>query len=133
VKTLAIVLATALLAAGCGSGGKSNTPPGNPSNNTSVCAYVKPVGSRDRVYVELAVTPVSLEPATCSVFNSRFGGRKMPPDLPRGTGRPHCGYTKSNSSSTIRLGVFASSRSTGLAYCRSFRPGPGFKRDYGPR
>ena len=132
MKTLAIVPAAALLAAGCG-GGTSSTPPGNPSNNTSVCAYTKRVGSRARVYVELAVTPVSLEPATCNAFNSRFGGRKMPPDLPRGTGRPHCGYTRSSSSSTIRLGVFASSRPIGLAFCRSFEPGPGFKRDFGPR
>jgi hypothetical protein len=49
------------------------------------------------------------------------------------TGRPYCGYTKSSSSYTIRLGVFGSGhksgRTTGRADCRSFHAGHGFKRD----
>jgi hypothetical protein len=38
--------------------------------------------------------------------------------------------TKSGSSYTIKLGVFASTHTgTGRAFCRSFHPGHGFKRD----
>lgn len=122
------VFAAALLVAGCG-GGKSDATPGNPSNNTSVCAYTKRFGSGARVYVQMAVTPVSLEPATCSVFNGRFGGRRIPPVGRMGTGHVYCGYEKSGSSYTIKFGVFASSRATGLAFCRSFPPGQGFRRD----
>jgi len=126
--------AAALLVAACGGGGKSDgTTPGNPSTNTSVCAFTKRVG-KGHVYVELAVTPVSLEQTTCSAFNRSFGGRSFggrPPILPMGTGRPHCGYTKSGSSYTIRLGVFASPHTgAGIAFCRSFHPGHGFRRDY---
>jgi hypothetical protein len=117
----------AAAAAGCG--GKGGAPPGNPSNNTSVCAYTKRVGSVGRVYVQMAVTPVSLEPATCSAFNGRFGGRRIPPVGRMGTGHVYCGYSKSGSSYTIKFGVFASSRATGLAFCRSFPPGQGFRRD----
>ena len=118
----------AATAAGCG-GGKGGAPPGNPSNNTSVCAYTKRFGSVGRVYVQMAVTPVSLEPATCSAFNGRFGGRRIPPVGRMGTGHVYCGYSKSGSSYTIKFGVFASSRATGLAFCRSFPPGQGFRRD----
>src|SRR5262245_59760214 len=107
MKKLALIPAAALVVAGCGGGGrKGSTTPGNPSNNASVCAYTKRVGT-GRVYVEIAVTPVSLEPTACSAFNSSFGGRSFggrPPILPRGTGRPHCGYTKSGSSYTIKFG-----------------------------
>jgi hypothetical protein len=128
---LAVCIA-ALLVAGCGGGGSGGGTPGNPSNNTSVCAYTKRVG-RGRVYVELSITPVSLEPTACRAFNVRFGGRRFggsPPILPR-TGRPHCGYTKSGSSSTIRLGVFSTPHTgAGRAFCRSFHPGRGFKRDF---
>jgi hypothetical protein len=46
-----------------------------------------------------------------------------------GTGHVYCGYAKSGSSYTIQFGVFASSRSTGLAFCRSFHPGNGFRRN----
>ena len=81
--------AAALLVAGCG-GGKKDVTPGNPSNNTAVCAYTKRAGSGGHVY---------------------------------------CGYTKSGSSYTFTFGVFASSRTTGLAFCRSFPPAQGFKRD----
>jgi hypothetical protein len=132
----------AAAAAGCGGGKGGVTPgnpsvtpgnpsvtPGNPSNNTSVCAYTKRVGSVGRVYVQMAVTPVSLEPATCSAFNGRFGGRRIPPVGRMGTGHVYCGYSKSGSSYTIKFGVFASSRATGLAFCRSFPPGQGFRRD----
>jgi hypothetical protein len=123
------VFAAALLVAGCG-GAKSDTTPGNPSNNTSVCAYTKRVGSGGRVYVQMAVTPVSLEPATCTAFNGRFGGRRIAVVGRMGTGHVLCGYSKSGSSYTIKFGVFASSRATGLAFCRSFPPGKGFKRDF---
>lgn len=125
----------AAAAAGCGGGKGGATPgnpsvtPGNPSNNTSVCAYTKRVGSVGRVYVQMAVTPVSLEPSTCSAFNGRFGGRRIPPVGRMGTGHVYCGYSKSGSSYTIKFGVFASSRATGLAFCRSFPPGQGFRRD----
>jgi hypothetical protein len=133
MKKLNGILLAALFVAGCGGGGDTgSTAPGNPSNNTSVCAYTKRVGKR-RVYVEIAVTPKSLESTACSAFNRSFGGRSFggrPPILPRGTGRPHCGYSKSGSSYTIKFGVFARSRTTGLAFCRSFHPGHGFRRDY---
>jgi hypothetical protein len=126
------LLALAFAVAGCG-GGKSAATPGNASNNTSVCAYTKQVG-RGRVYVEISVTPVSLEPTACTAFNRSFGGRRFggsPPTLPRGTGRPHCGYSKSGSSYTIKFGVFARSHTgAGDAFCRSFHPGHGFKRDF---
>ena len=122
------VCAAALLVAGCG-GGKGDATPGNPSNDTSVCAYTKRVGSRNRVWVQIAVTPVSLEPMACSAFNDGFGGRRLPPVGRMGTGRVYCGYRKSGSSSTITLGVFASGRRTGLAFCRTFHPGKGFRRD----
>ena len=132
-QKLAAMVVAALFVAGCGSAGKSSTTPGNPSNNTSLCAYTKRVG-KGRVYVEIAVTPVSLEPTACSAFNRSFGGRSFggrPPILPKGTGRPRCGYTKSGSSYTIKLGVFASPHTgTGIAFCRSFHPGHGFRRDY---
>jgi hypothetical protein len=44
-----------------------------------------------------------------------------------GTGHVFCRWNKIGSSSTIKLGVFASSRTTGLAFCRSFHPGHGFR------
>jgi hypothetical protein len=100
------VFAAALLVAGCG-GGKSDATPGNPSNNTSVCAYTKRVGSGGRVWVQMAVTPVSLEPTACRAFNGGFGGRRLPPVGRTGTGHVYCGYAKSGSSYTIQ---FACSR-----------------------
>jgi hypothetical protein len=120
--------AAALLVAGCG-GAKSGTTPGNPFNNTSVCAYTKRGGSEGRVYVEMAVTPTSLEPTACRAFNDGFGGRRIPPVGRMGTGHVYCRYSKSGSSYTLKFGVFASSRMTGLAFCRSFHPRHGFKRD----
>ena len=121
------MFACALLVAGCG-GGKRNTTPGNPSNETSVCAFVKRA-SDGRVYVEMAVTPESQKPTACSAFNGNFGGRSIPPVGKMGTGHVYCRYGKSGSSYTIKLGVFASSRTSGLAFCRSFHPGDGFRRD----
>jgi hypothetical protein len=124
------VCAAVLLVAGCGGGGGGAKPLGG-SNNTSVCAYTKRFG-RGRVYVEIAVSPVSLEPTACRAFNGSFGGRSFggrAPTLPSGTGRPHCDYNKSSSSYRIELGVFASPHTgTGRAFCRSFHPGHGFKR-----
>lgn len=102
---------------------------GNPSNNTSVCAYTKRGRSGGRVYVEMAVTPTSLEPTVCRAFNGGFGGGRIPPVGRMGTGHVYCRYSKNWSSYTIKLGVFASSRMTGLAFCRSFHPGHGFSRD----
>src|SRR3954452_6983132 len=128
MKMLAIMFAAALLVAGCG-GGKGGATAGNPSNNTSVCAYTKRVASRGRVYIEMAATPSSEEPMACSAFNGDFGGRRIPPVGRMGTGHVYCRYSKSGWSSTIKFGVFASSRTTGLAFCRSFHPGHGFRRD----
>lgn len=128
VRSVAAVYAAALLVAGCGGGGSGSGKPIGGSNNTSVCTYTKPFG-KGRVYVEIAVSPVSMESSVCSAFNARFGGRKMPPKLPAGTGRPHCDYNKNGSSYTIKLGVFASPHTgTGRAFCRSFHPGTGFRR-----
>ena len=126
------VCAAALLVAGCGGGGgKGGTKPLGGSNNTSVCAYTKRVG-KGRVYVEIAVSPVSLKSTACSAFNGSFGGRRFggsAPTLPRGTGRPHCDFNKIGSSYRIEMGVFASPHTgTGRAFCRSFHPGHGFKR-----
>jgi hypothetical protein len=125
------VFFAALLVAGCGGGGKAGAKPLGGSNNTSVCAYTKPFG-KGRVYVEIAVSPVSLKPMACSAFNRSFGGRSFggsAPILPAGTGRPHCDYNKNGSSYRIELGVFASPHTgTGRAFCRSFHPGDGFKR-----
>jgi hypothetical protein len=135
MKKLAVLFAAALLVAGCGGGtgaapsgspGTGTTTPGNPSNNTSVCTYTKHVGSGS-VYVEMAVTPVSMEPTACSDFNGGFGGRSIPTAGKMGTGHVYCRWNKLESSSTSKLGVFASSRTTGVAFCRSFDPGPGFK------
>ncbi len=128
MKKLAIMFAAALLVAGC-RGGKGGATPGNPSNNTSVCAYTKRVGSEGHVYVQMAATPMSLEPTACSAFNGGFSGRRIPPVGRMGTGHVYCRYSKSGSSYTIKLGVFASSRTTGLAFCHSFQPGHGFKGD----
>lgn len=128
MKKLAIVFAAALLVAGCGGGGKDNAP-GNPSNNTSVCAYTKSVGSGGRVYVQMAATPRSQEATACNAFNDQFGGRKIAPVGMMGTGHVYCRYNKSASSYTIKAGVFASSRKTGLAFCRSFNPGQGYTVD----
>jgi hypothetical protein len=126
-----VVCAAALLVAGCGDGGKGGVPALGGSNNTSVCAYTKRFG-RGRVYLEIAVSPVSLEPKACRTFNRSFGGRRFggsPPILPAGTGRPHCDYDKTGSSYRIELGVFASPHTgTGRAFCRSFHPGNGFRR-----
>ena len=123
------VFSAALLVAGCGGGGTGDTTPGNPSNDTSVCAYAKRVGPGNRVFVEMAVTPVSLEPTACKAFNRGFGGRRIRPVGTIGTGRVYCRYSKSGSSYTIKLGVFASGRTIGLAFCHAFHPGSGFKRD----
>src|SRR5262249_44700842 len=110
VKTLAILVATALLVAGCGGGGdKGVAKPIGASNNTSVCAYTNRVG-KGRVYVEVAVSPVSLKATACRAFNASFGGRSFggrAPTLPPGTGRPHCDFNKTGSSYRIELGVFA--------------------------
>jgi hypothetical protein len=125
------VCAAALLVAGCGGGGKGGAKPVGGSNNTSVCAFTKRFG-KGRVYVEISVSPVSLESATCSTFNRTFGGRSFggrAPILPSGTGRPHCDFNKNGASYMIELGVFASPHTgTGRAFCRSFHPGHGFKR-----
>jgi hypothetical protein len=124
------VCAAALLVAGCG-GGKGGAKPLGGSNNTSVCAYTKRFG-RGRVYVEIAVSPASLEPTACSTFNASFRGRSFgrnAPSLPAGTGRPHCDFNKIGSSYSIEVGVFASPHTgTGRAFCRSFHPGHGFRR-----
>jgi hypothetical protein len=128
MKTIAIMFAAALLVAGCG-GGRGGATAGNPSNNTSVCAYTKRVGSSGRVYVEMAAAPSSEQSTACSAFNGGFGGRRIPSVGRMGTGHVYCRYSKSGSSSTIKFGVFASSRTTGLAFCRSFHPGDGFRRD----
>jgi hypothetical protein len=105
------VCAAALLVAGCGGGGgKGGAKVVGGSNNTSVCAYTRRFG-RGRVYVEIAVSPVSLKSTACSAFNRSFGGRSFggrAPILPAGTGRPHCGYSKRGSSYRIELGVFSS-------------------------
>jgi hypothetical protein len=129
MKKVAVMCAVALLVAGCG-GGKGDAPPGNPSSNTSVCGYTKRV-SGGRVYVQLAAAPKSQEPTACSAFNDRFGGQKIPVVGKMGTGHVYCRWNKNGSSSTVKVGVFASSRTTGLAFCRSFHPGPGFKRYLG--
>ena len=119
-----------LLVAGCG-GGSGGAKVLGGSNNTSVCQYTKRFG-RGRVYVEIAVSPVSLKLTACSAFNRSFRGRgfgRSAPSLPAGTGRPHCDFNKIGSSYRIELGVFASPHTgTGRAFCRSFHPGHGFRR-----
>jgi hypothetical protein len=125
-ESVVFLVVVVMLVAGCG-GSTRGTTPGNPSNNTSVCAYTKRVGLRGRVYVQIAVTPVSLQPATCSAFNEVFGGRSIPVVGRMGTGHVYCRWNKIGSSYTIKSGLFASSRTTGLAFCRSFHPGHGFK------
>jgi len=77
----------------------------------------------------MAVTPNSLQPTACKAFNTAFAGRKIPAVGTMGTGHVYCRYSKSGPSSTVKLGVFASSRQTGLEFCRSFRPGHGFGND----
>jgi hypothetical protein len=129
------LMAVALAAAGCGgggdSGGKSSTKALGGSNNTSVCAFTKRVG-KGRVYIEISVSPTSLEPAACSAFNRSFGGRSFggrAPTLPAGTGRPYCDFNKIGQGYRIELGVFATPHTgTGRAFCRSFHPCHGFKR-----
>jgi len=126
------VCVAALLVAGCGGGGaKGGAKPLGGSNNTSVCDYTKRVGSGGRrVWLEMSVSPINLEPDPCSVFNSRFHGRWIPPEPGRiGTGTEYCGYRKSGSSEEITFGFYASGRATGLAFCRSFHPPNGYRRD----
>ncbi len=106
-------------------------PPGNPSDDTSVWAYTKERRLGGRVYVQMAATPRSLEPTACGAFNGGFGGRRIPVVGRMGTGHLYCRWNKIGSSYTIKLGVFASSRTTGLAFCRSFHPGDGLKRYLG--
>jgi len=127
MKRLVIAFAAALLVAGCGGNGAK--PSGNPSNDTSVCAYTKRGGQGGSVYVEMAVSPKSLQSSVCRTFNGGFGGRRIPPVGKMGTGHVYCRHSKSGSSYTVKLGVFASSRTTGLAFCRSFHAGRDFKRD----
>ena len=128
------LLALVFAAAGCGGGGgvgTSGTKPLGGSNNTSVCAFTKRFDA-GRVYAELSVSPVSLQPTACSAFNRSFGGRRLggaAPTLPPGTGRPHCDFNKIGPSYRIELGVFASPHTgTGRGFCRSFHPGHGFER-----
>lgn len=125
------VCAAALLVAACGGGGKGGGKAPGGSNNTSVCEYTKRVG-RGRVYVEVAVSPASFASTACRAFNATFGGRSFgghAPNLPAGTGRPHCDFNKIRSSYRIELGVFSSPHTgTGRAFCRTFHPGHGFKR-----
>jgi len=127
----ALAVCAALLVAGCGGGGKGSAKVLGGSNNTSTCQYTKRFG-KGRVYVEIAVSPVSLKPTACSAFNASFGGRSFgrnAPSLPAGTGRPHCGYNKIGSSYRIEIGVFASPHTgAGRAFCRVFHPGHGFRR-----
>ena len=131
--TVAAALAAALLVAGCGGSGAGNgsTKALGGSNNTSVCQYAKAVG-KGRVYVEIAVSPKSMEPSACSAFNAVFGGvsfGKNAPSLPPGTGRPQCDFNKVGSSFRIEVGVLAVRHTgTGRAFCRTFHPGNGFKR-----
>jgi hypothetical protein len=131
--TALAVCAAVLLVAGCGGGGggKGGRKALGGSNNTSVCAYTKRFG-KGRVYVEIAVSPLSLKPTACSAFNRTFHGRSFggrAPSLPPGTGRPHCDFNKIGSSYRIEMGVFASPHTgTGRAFCRSFHPGHGFRR-----
>jgi hypothetical protein len=73
MRTFAVMFAAALVVAGCGGAGAK---PIGASNNTSVCAHTKRVG-RGRVYVEIAVSPVSLEQTACSAFNRSFDGRSF--------------------------------------------------------
>ena len=121
------VCAAVLLVAGCGGNGSAKKVLGG-SNNTSVCQYTKRFG-KGRVYVEIAVSPGSLESSACSAFNSSFGGQSLDGSLPAGTGRPHCDFNKVGSSYRIEVGVFASPHTgTGRAFCRSFHPGHGFRR-----
>jgi hypothetical protein len=122
------VCAAVVLVAGCGGGGKGGAKGVGDSNTTSVCTYTKRFG-KGRVYVEISVSPRSLEPTTCSTFNARFGGRSMRSILPSGIGRPHCDFNNNGSSYQIELGVFALPHTgIGRAFCRSFHPGHGFKR-----
>jgi hypothetical protein len=132
LRASAALVLCAIVVAGCGGGGgKRGATPLGGSNNTSVCAYTKRFG-KGRVYVEIAVSPVSLKPEACTAFNRSFGGRSFggsSPILPAGTGRPHCDYNKIGASYRIELGVFAAPHTgTGRAFCRSFHPGHGFKR-----
>jgi hypothetical protein len=129
------LLALVFAASGCGGGGSNGnsnvtTKPLGGSNNTSVCAFTKRVGT-GRIYAELSVSPVSLRAAACSAFHRSFGGRSLggsAPTLPPGTGRPHCDFNKITSAYKIELGVFASPHTgTGRTFCRSFHPGHGFK------
>ncbi|HEU5216655.1 MAG TPA: hypothetical protein VFU30_14060 [Gaiellaceae bacterium] len=125
------VCAAVLLVAGCGGSGKGGAKVLGGSNNTSVCQYTKRFGS-GRVYVEIAVSPVSLKSRACNTFNRSFRGRSFgenAPSLPAGIGRPQCDFNKIGSSYRIELGVFASPHTgAGRALCRSFHPGHGFRR-----
>jgi hypothetical protein len=133
VKKLAVMsFAATLLVAGCGGGGGggSSSTAGKViggSNNTSVCAYAKPVAPKGRVFVEMSVSPTSLEPAACSDLNDRLGGREIPMNGKLGTGQVYCRWNRFESSSRTEIGVFASGRRAARAFCRSFDPGPGFK------
>jgi hypothetical protein len=110
------VCAAALLVAGCGGGGKGGAKPVGASNNTSVCAYTKRVG-KGRVYMEIAVSRVSLEPTACSAFNASFGvRRRLHQERVVVQHRTRC--------------VHVPHTGTGRAFCRSFHPGHGFRRDF---
>jgi hypothetical protein len=127
LRTLAITLAAAaFVAAGCG-GGRS-APGIGESNNTNVCAFSKRTGSAGTVYIEMAVSPKSLEPKACGAFNARFRGREIPMNGKLGTGHAYCRYNDRTATSFLEIGAFASSEATGTAFCRTFHPGDGFKR-----
>lgn len=130
-RTLAFILAATLLAAGCGGGKGTNASIGG-SNTTSGCAFVKNVhpGAGGRVYIEIAVSPRSLEQATCTAFDQSFGGRTISPNRLAEKGRPLCGFTKQSTAYKINLAVLSSTRATGHAFCLAFHPGHGFRRDY---
>lgn len=124
MKALAVAFAAVLLLAACGSG--KPTPAVGGSNNTSVCAYAKGV-SGGHVYLEMSVSPTSMEPAECEALNGVLGGTKIEASGRLGTGHVYCRWNNIHASSRFELGVFASSPATAHSFCRTFRPGPGFK------
>ena len=99
------------------------------STNTTVCTLTNRSGD-GRVWVEMAVSPRSLEPQACSDLQQHFGGVPFTLNGKVGTGHVYCRWNDITDTYEKEIGILASDGTTASDFCRTFDPGPGFERYY---